>query len=356
MKKKVMLAMSGGLDSSVALLKLIENYDVIGVTLKLYENEDIGISNTNPSRSAKDILDAKNVAEKFGVEHLTFNFTDYFKANVINNFVDAYLKGVTPNPCIECNKYVKFAQMLRSAEALNCDYLATGHYARVEYDLTQNRYLLKKAIDSTKDQSYVLYNLTQDQLSKILLPMGEIKKADARNLADTSKLINADKPDSQDICFIPDGDYVKFIEHYTSSKLKPGNFVDKYGNLLGTHKGITHYTIGQRKGLGISLGKPIYVTSINADENTVTLGDKEDLMRSTLIAKDINFISIDKLESPLRCKAKTRYKQIEQPCTITPNYDYTVTVTFDEPGRAFTPGQAVVFYDDDIVIGGGTIQ
>ena len=355
MKKKVMLAMSGGVDSSVALLLLKEQYDVIGVTLKLFDNDTACIKTTKTCCSLSDVEDAKSVAARCGVDHYTFNFKELFKETVIKNFTTAYLKGETPNPCIDCNRYVKFEEMLKRAVALDCDYLATGHYARIEKDENNGRYLLKKALDDTKDQSYVLYNLTQDQLSKILFPMGEMKKSEARVLADSSNLVNANKPDSQDICFVPDGDYARFIEEYTGVKQKEGNFIDTKGNVLGTHKGISHYTIGQRKGLGIAMGKPVYVAGINPEDNTVVLGDENELMSTTLIATDVNLISIEKLDNPLKCKARTRYKQVEQPCTISQNPDGTVLVVFDNPQRAFTPGQAVVFYDDDIVIGGGTI-
>ena len=355
MKKKVMLAMSGGVDSSVALLLLKEKYDVIGVTLKLFDNDTACIKTTKTCCSLSDVEDAKSVAARCGVDHYTFNFKELFKETVIKNFTTAYLKGETPNPCIDCNRYVKFEEMLKRAVALDCDYLATGHYARIEKDENNGRYLLKKALDDTKDQSYVLYNLTQDQLSKILFPMGEMKKSEARVLADSSNLVNANKPDSQDICFVPDGDYARFIEEYTGVKQKEGNFIDTKGNVLGTHKGISHYTIGQRKGLGIAMGKPVYVAGINPEDNTVVLGDENELMSTTLIATDVNLISIEKLDNPLKCKARTRYKQVEQPCTISQNPDGTVLVVFDNPQRAFTPGQAVVFYDDDIVIGGGTI-
>ena len=356
MKKKVMLAMSGGVDSSVALLLLKEKYDVIGVTLKLFDNETICDKTSKTCCSLSDVEDAKSVAARCGIDHYTFNFKQLFKDTVIKNFTTAYLKGETPNPCIDCNRYVKFEEMLKRAVALDCDYLATGHYARIEKDEATGRYLLKKALDDTKDQSYVLYNLTQDQLSKILFPMGEMKKREARVLADSSNLVNANKPDSQDICFVPDGDYARFIEEYTGVKQKEGNFIDTKGNILGKHKGISHYTIGQRKGLGIAMGKPVYVIGINPEDNTVVLGDENELMNTTLIATDVNFISIEKLENPLKCKARTRYKQVEQPCTISQNHDGTVLVVFDNPQRAFTPGQAVVFYDNDIVIGGGTIK
>ncbi len=356
MKKKVMLAMSGGVDSSVALLLLKEKYDVIGVTLKLFDNEDIGIKPSRTCCSLSDVEDAKSVAARCGIDHYTFNFKDIFKNTVIKNFTSSYIRGETPNPCIDCNKYVKFDEMLKRAVALGCDYLATGHYARIEKDESTGRYLLKKALDETKDQSYVLYNLTQDQLSRILFPMGEMKKKDARVLADSSQLVNADKPDSQDICFVPDGDYARFIEKYTGITQEEGNFVNSQGNILGRHKGISHYTIGQRKGLGIAMGKPVYVVSINPEDNTVVLGDEKELMCDTLIAKNVNLISIEELSAPFKCKARTRYKQVEQPCTLYPNDDGTISVKFDTPQRAFTPGQAVVFYDGDVVVGGGTIS
>ncbi len=356
MKKKVMLAMSGGVDSSVALLLLKEKYDVIGVTLKLFDNDTACIKTTKTCCSLSDVEDAKSVTTRCGVDHYTFNFKELFKETVIKKFTTAYLQGETPNPCIDCNRYVKFEEMLKRAVALDCDYLATGHYARIEQDESTGRYLLKKALDDTKDQSYVLYNLTQDQLAKILFPMGEMKKSEARVLADSSNLVNANKPDSQDICFVPDGDYARFIEEYTGVKQKEGNFIDTKGNVLGIHKGISHYTIGQRKGLGIAMGKPVYVVGINPEDNTVVLGDDNELMSTTLIATNINLISIEKLDSPLKCKARTRYKQVEQPCTISQNSDGTVFVEFNNPQRAFTPGQAVVFYDNDIVIGGGTIK
>ncbi len=356
MKKKVMLAMSGGLDSSVALLLLKDKYDVIGVTLKLFEKDEIDEDTCSKTCcSSKDVEDAKSVAANHDIDHYTFNFKDTFDENVISRFVKSYLKGETPNPCIDCNKYIKFDQMLKRATGLDCDYLATGHYARIEKDETTGRFLLKKALDDTKDQSYVLYSLTQEQLSKILFPMGEMIKTEARQIADKNNFINANKPDSQDICFVPDGNYAKFIKEYSGEEFAQGNFIDKEGNVLGKHKGICHYTIGQRKGLGIALGKPAYVTEIDTENNTVTLGDESDLLKNTLVARDVNFISIEKLTKPLKVKARTRYKQIEQPCTISPNEDGTVLVTFDKAGRAFTSGQAVVFYDNDIVVGGGII-
>lgn len=356
MKKKVLLAMSGGLDSSVALLLLKEKYDVIGVTLKLFDRDDYDENCQKTCCSLKDVEDAKSVAAKYDVYHYTFNFKDCFKETVIDKFINSYKEGKTPNPCIDCNRYVKFSKLMTRADELGCDYLATGHYARIEKDEKTGRFLLKKAFDETKDQSYVLYNLTQQQLSRIIFPMGEIIKKDARVLAENNSLINAEKPDSQDICFVPDGKYAKFIEDYTGQKIPQGNFVDTSGNILGKHKGISHYTIGQRKGLGISLGKRMYVVDINPDDNTVVLGEENELLKSELIATDVNLISVASLDKPMRVYAKTRYKQKEQPCTISQNDDGTIKVVFDKPQRAITPGQAVVFYDGDIVVGGGTIK
>ncbi len=356
MKKKVMLAMSGGVDSSVALLLLKKKYDVVGVTMKLFENEDIGLNTSKTCCSLSDVEDAKSVAAKCSVDHYTFNFKNNFKENVIDRFIQSYQNGETPNPCIDCNRYVKFDEMLRRAQALECDYLATGHYARIHKDESTGRFLLKKALDESKDQSYVLFSLTQEQLSKILFPMGEMIKTDAREIALESGLINAEKPDSQDICFVPDGDYVSFIEKYTGASTPKGSFIDKNGNILGEHKGILHYTIGQRKGLGIALGKPVFVTEIDTINNTVSLGGEEELFKSELIAKDVNLISVDTLAEPMRVSAKTRYRHKEQPCTISSCENGNVKVVFDEPQRAITPGQAVVFYDGDIVVGGGTIM
>ena len=353
---KVLLAMSGGLDSSVALILLKKQYDVVGTTLRLYDSDEETTDGQKVCCSLRDVQDAKSVATKFDIDHYTFNFLDSFKKEVIDRFVCTYKNGETPNPCIECNRYIKFGELFGRAKVLKCDYLATGHYARIQKDESSGRWLLKKALDLTKDQSYVLYNLTQEQLSKTIFPMGEMKKSDARVLADEYSLVNAHKPDSQDICFVPNGKYAEFIEGYTHQKFPQGNFIDKDGNVLGTHKGICHYTIGQRKGLGIALGEPVFVTKIDVKNNTVTLGKSEDLFSRTLIATDLNFISIEKLDSPLKTTAKTRYKQAEQPCTLYPLEGGNVKVVFETPQRAITKGQAVVFYDGDIVVGGGKIM
>lgn len=353
---RVMLGMSGGVDSSVAayLLKK-DGYECVGATLKLYDNEQIGIDKTKTCCSLKDVEDAKSVAFKLDMRHYVFNFRANFEENVIKRFVQGYEKGSTPNPCIDCNKYIKFDQMLARARMLEFDYIATGHYARVEYDEKSHRYLLKKAVDFTKDQSYVLYMLTQDQLAHTLFPLGGLTKQQVREIAQQQGFLNAKKHDSQDICFVPDGRYVDFIEHYTSTKSKTGDFMDLQGNVLGKHKGIWHYTIGQGKRLGIALGKHCYVVDKNAQTNTVTLGDKQDLYCNGLIATDVNLISVEKLEKPMSVTVKTRYKQVEIPATISMEND-NIKVTFDNPVLSVTNGQAVVFYDGDVVVGGGTIS
>ncbi len=349
MKEKLMLAMSGGVDSSAALALLQEDYDVIGATLRLYGS------------SPQDVSDAKAVADRFGIEHHVFDMQELFRKHVLDDFVATYLSGGTPNPCIQCNKHIKFGALLDEAIKLGCRYYATGHYARVEYDKTLNRYLLKKALlqngeISPKDQSYVLYNLTQEQLSHIVLPLGYMEKSAVRSIAQDAGLINHSKPDSQDICFVPDGDYSSFIERYTGTPPEQGNFISTNGEVLGTHKGIIHYTVGQRKGLGIALGKPMFVIGKDAESNAVILGESEQLMRRSLTARDVNLISVDSLTAPLECKAKTRYTQAEQPCLITMLENGRAHVEFAQPQRATSAGQSVVFYDGDTVIGGGIIE
>lgn len=357
MNKKVMVAMSGGVDSSVAAAMLKEQgYDIIGVTLKLFGNEDIGITDkTKTCCALNDVEDARRVSFKLGFPHYVFNFTDKFKQQVINRFTESYLNAKTPNPCIDCNRYIKFTELLNRASSVDCEYIATGHYAIIEYDENINRYLLKKAKDKTKDQTYVLYNLTQQQLAKILLPLGNLRKSEIRKMAQERELINANKPDSQDICFVKDGDYARFIEEYTNTPSASGNFVDKFGNILGKHKGIIHYTIGQRKGLGLSFSQPMFVLVKDKETNEVVLGPSEDLFSNSLIATDVNLISIEELKMPMDVTAKSRYSQTEQPAVIYPLGNQDILVDFKHPQRAITPGQAVVFYDGDIVVGGGTI-
>ncbi len=356
--KKVMVAMSGGVDSSAALVVLKDKYELIGVTLKLHDGE-YEQNGQKTCCSLSDIEDARIVASRFDIMHYVYNFKDIFNEKVIKNFIDSYERCLTPNPCIDCNRYIKFEGLLERAVALDCDYIATGHYARIEFDEEKGRWLLKKANseegENDKDQSYVLYNLTQDQLSHVLFPLGSMKKSEVRRIAEENGLINAAKPDSQDICFVPDGNYASFIEKSTGRKSPAGDVVNSEGKVVGRHDGLINYTIGQRKGLGIAFGKPTYVIGKNSSDNTLVVGSEQELLKKSLIADDLNWISIPELTEPIICKAKTRYRMQEQPCVVYPEPDGRVYVEFNEPQRAITPGQRVVFYDGDIVIGGGVI-
>ncbi len=351
-----MIAMSGGVDSSVAAY-LMKNrgYDCIGATLKLYSNEDIQLDKNKTCCSLSDVEDARSVANRLGIPYYVFNFSDNFKEKVIDRFVDTYNKGGTPNPCIDCNRFIKFSRMLERAELMDCGHIVTGHYARVEFDSDTGRYLLKRAADKNKDQTYVLWALTQSQLSKTFLPVGELTKPQVREIAEECGFLNAEKPDSQDICFVPDGDYARFIEAYTGKKSPDGDFISE-GRVVGKHKGIIHYTLGQRKKLGISLGHQIYVTGIDPFKNTVTLGDEKELFSSSLDAHDINIIAADRLDSPTRVTVKVRYAHKEAPATIIQTDEDTLHVEFDEPQRAITRGQSVVAYDGDTVVCGGIID
>ncbi len=356
--KKVMVGMSGGVDSSAAAMLLREQgYDVTGVTLKMFSDEDIVQAQKEGKTccALSDVLDARSVAHRLGFEHIVFNFKDCFRENVMQNFADSYLCGQTPNPCIDCNRYVKFDKMLRRAIELEFDYIATGHYAINEYDENTGRYLLKRPKDRSKDQTYVLYSLTQFQLAHTLFPLGNLEKSQVRILAENAGLVNADKPDSQDICFVPDGNYVEFIRKFSGISPKSGDFTDMDGNILGKHKGIINYTVGQRKHLGISLGKPAYVVRKDIEKNTVVLGDEKDLYTNILYAHDVNLISVPEISSPMIITAKTRYSQKDSPAVLSYKGNGIYTVDFDNPQRAVTSGQAVVFYDGDIVVGGGTI-
>jgi len=356
MVKKALIAMSGGVDSSVAayLLKQ-QGFDCTGITMKLFGNEDIGEGGEKRCCSLEDTADARNVAYAMGIPFFVYNFAEDFKKQVISRFIESYQSGATPNPCIDCNRYIKFEKLLCRAKQLGMDFIATGHYAGIEYDAGSGRHLLKKAADKTKDQSYVLYAMTQEQLSHTQFPLGALNKSEVRGIAREQGFVNADKHDSQDICFVRNGDYAEFIEQYTGKKNEEGDFVDVHDAVLGRHKGIIRYTIGQRKGLGLSLKRPLYVHAKNVEENTVTLCERDGLFAKTLYASDFNWIACEKISSPIRVKTKIRYNQTEQWSTVTQTSHDTVHVEFDEPQWAIAKGQAAVLYDGDVVVGGGTI-
>ncbi len=351
---KILVAMSGGVDSSVAAKLLLDGgNECTGCTMKLYNNEDAGISRAHTCCSLDDAEDARSVAYRLGMEHFVFNFSGDFREKIIDKFVNSYCRGLTPNPCIDCNRYMKFDKLFDRADILGCDHIATGHYARIEEQ--GGKYLLKKAADPAKDQSYVLYSMTQKQLARTLFPLGGMCKDETRKIAEKSGFLNAKKPDSQDICFVPDGDYAHVIELYTGKKSVPGNFVDTSGKVLGQHRGIIHYTIGQHRRLGIDLPGKRYVCRICPKSNTVVLGTAEELFSREVFAEDFNWISGKAPAAPFRCKAKIRYRQPEQWATVTPIGEGAARIVFDEPQRAVTPGQAAVLYDGEIVLGGGVI-
>lgn len=356
MKQKALVAMSGGVDSSVAAYLMREaGYETTGVTMRLYDNETIGRSSAKTCCSLADIEDACSIANRLGIYYIVYDFRKEFDQEVIRRFIEAYERGETPNPCIECNRYLKFDHLFQCGQEIGGDYIVTGHYAIIEYDRGSRRYLLRKSSDLSKDQSYVLFPLTQEQLARTKFPLGAMHKTETRRIAEEQGFVNAHKHDSQDICFVPDGDYAGFIEHYTRKAFPPGHFVDRDGNILGEHRGIIHYTIGQRKRLGIALGHPAYVTSIHPEQNEVVLGSNEDLFTRELEAKDFNWIVCDPPKSELRASARIRYKHRESPARIIPTGEDTVKIIFDEPQRAITRGQSVVLYDGDYVVGGGTI-
>ena len=351
---KVLIAMSGGVDSSVAAFLMKEHgCECIGATMKLFHNEDIGVSRIKTCCSLEDVEDARLVALRLVIPYYVFNFSDDFKGQVIDRFISSYERGATPNPCIDCNRYLKFERLYERARILGCDAIVTGHYARIEQE--NGRWLLKKSLDESKDQSYVLYSLTQEQLAHTRMPLGAMHKSETRRIAEEQGFYNADKPDSQDICFVPDGDYAGFIARYTGRDCPTGDFVDESGRVLGRHKGIVHYTVGQRKGLGIAADAPLYVKRIDAQENRVVLSGNDALFSRELTANDFNWIAYDVPPRELRATARVRYHQREQAATVTVLSDGRVHLVFDEPQRAITPGQAVVLYDGDTVLGGGTI-
>ena len=354
---RVAVAMSGGVDSSAAAFLLKEaGHDLIGITMKLFDTGDAGVEGESACCSLDDAEDARAVARQLGFPHYVFNFSRPFRAQVMDRFACAYERGETPNPCIDCNKYLKFGALLQRARELDRDYVATGHYVRLEHDQGSGRWLLRKALHPEKDQSYVLYNLTQDQLSHSLFPLGGLSKPEIRAIAAEHGLINARKGESQDICFVPDGDYAAFIRRHTGREYPSGPFLDQEGNVLGTHTGIVDYTVGQRRGLGVSSNRGrLYVKEVRPRDNTVVLSDNASLFARSLTADRLNLIPLDRLDAPLRLRAKIRYRMAEQPCTVEQTGPDRVRVVFDQPQRAITPGQAVVFYDGDLVVGGATI-
>jgi tRNA-specific 2-thiouridylase len=343
-RKKALIAMSGGVDSSVAAyLSLQEGFDCVGGTMELL---------CQPSSDADD---ARAVAARLGMDFHVFSMQQEFRQQVMDKFVRCYEEGLTPNPCVDCNRTLKFGALLEQALALGCDYVVTGHYCRIEKDESTGRYGLYKAVDTAKDQSYFLYSLGQHQLEHTRFPLGELSKEDARKIAEEQGFINARKKDSQDICFIPDGDYLEFIKEYTGKSYPCGDFLDENGKVVGKHNGAIGYTRGQRKGLGLAMGQPVYVLAKDMETNTVTVGSNEALFSTTLVADDWNFFPFDTLTAPLRCMAKARSRMVEQPATVYPMENGKVKVVFDAPQRALTTGQAIVLYEGDAVIGGGTI-
>lgn len=354
--KRVVVGMSGGVDSSVTAYLLKEQgYDVIGVTMQIWQDEKRECMEDNGGCCGYSAVDdARMVAEKIGIPYYVLNFKKEFKQSVIDYFIEEYSKGKTPNPCIACNRYVKWESLLNKALALDADYIATGHYAKIEKNPKNGRYVIKTANTEAKDQTYALYNLTQFQLEHTLMPIGNYTKDEVRQIARDIGLVVADKPDSQDICFVTDGDYAKFIKENSNIRIKQGNFVDINGNVLGKHKGITNYTIGQRKGLGISFGKPMYVSEIRADKNEVVLTENEGLFKNSVLIKDFNFMSVEDIEGEVKVLGKLRYSQKQAPCIIRKKGDM-IEAIFEQEQRAVTPGQAAVFYDGDYVLGGGTI-
>lgn len=355
-KKKVVVGMSGGVDSSVAAYLLKEQgYDVIGVTMQIWQDEEHTIQEENGGCCGLSAVDdARRVASELEIPYYVMNFKKEFKRDVIDYFIKEYQQGRTPNPCIACNRYVKWESLLKRSMDIGADYIATGHYARI-VKLENGRYTLMRSTTIAKDQTYALYNLTQEQLSHTLMPVGEYSKEEVRDIAERIHLQVANKPDSQDICFVPDGDYATFIEQSTGEKIQPGNFVDMDGHVLGQHKGIIHYTVGQRKGLGLSLGRPVFVIEIRPETNEVVIGDHEDSLSWIVRANCINFMSVEDLDEEKRVFAKIRYNHKGAWCTVKKTGQDEIVCTFDEPQRAITPGQAIVLYDGDYVLGGGTI-
>ena len=353
--RRALIAMSGGVDSSVAAyLMLRGGYECEGVTMRLTRNETLGQSSFHTCCSEEDIEAAAEVAFDLDMPYKVLDYVADFREKIIEKFVRVYEQGGTPNPCIDCNKCMKFDKLLEYAKENGFDCVVTGHYARIEQDEKTGRFLLKKGLDESKDQSYVLYNLTQEQLSHIRLPLGSLHKSAVRAIASEQGFVNAEKHDSQDICFVPDRDYGSFMEGFTGKHYPPGDFLAPDGSVIGKHRGAVRYTLGQRRGLGIAAGDRIYVYAKDMEKNTVSVGPEELLFTKTVWANDLNWISVPELTEPMRVTARTRYHQSEQAATAYPEGEF-VRLEFDEPQRAVTPGQALVIYDGDVVVGGGTI-
>jgi len=359
--------MSGGVDSStVAAILKRQGHDIIGLSMQLWNQRRTrgpdGEFLSSRCCSLDDIYDARRVAQELDFPFYVINLEEEFERSVVQPFVDQYLNGQTPIPCVACNSRLKFDKLLELAEAIDAEKVATGHYARVEYDRSIGRYLLRKGLDRAKDQSYFLFDLTQEQLARTLFPLGGLTKSEVRRIACENRLPVAEKAESQEICFIPDGDYARFIENYVKDALGSaglpageGEIVSIGGKLLGKHNGVHHYTIGQRRRLGIAAPEPLYVVRIESRKNRVVVGTKDDLLSSKLVANRVNWIAIPELIEPIRISARVRYRHLEAPATVYPLAERRVQVEFDEPQRAITPGQAVVFYDGDLVVGGGWI-
>ena len=350
---RALVAMSGGVDSAVAaLLTQRAGYECVGCTMRLHGGDGPDAP-AGSCCSLRDVEDARSVAHRLGMPYYVFNFSDDFEEKIIAKFAESYFAGRTPNPCIDCNRYMKFEKLFDRADVLGCEYVVTGHYARIEEE--NGRFLLKRGLDPAKDQSYVLYAMTQAQLRRTLFPLGGLTKDRTRAIAAENGFVNADKPDSQDICFVPDGDYAAAIERFTGKKSPPGNFVDPDGNVLGTHKGIIRYTVGQRRGLGIPAEKKYYVTRVDPVSNTVTLSFGEGLFTDTVTVREPNLIAVDRIEGEMRVQAKIRYRHPAQPAVVTQPDENTLVLKFDAPQRAVTAGQAAVLYLGDTVLGGGVI-
>ena len=356
MGKKVVVGMSGGVDSSVAayLLKQ-QGYDVVGVTMQIWQDESHEeIENKGGCCGLSAVDDARRVAAMLDIPYYVMNFKSEFKRDVIDYFVREYLAGRTPNPCIACNRYVKWESLLTRSIQIGADYIATGHYARI-CELPNGRYAIRNSVTAKKDQTYALYNLKQEQLKRTLMPIGDYTKEQVRKIAEDIGLMVAGKPDSMEICFVPDNDYASFIEKETGVTSVPGDFVDVDGNVIGKHKGVIHYTVGQRKGLGIALGKPAFVVAIRPEQNQVVIGEDRDVYTERLYANNLNFMSVGNITEPVHVKAKIRYSHEGAYCTVRKIDSDTIECIFDQPVRAVTPGQAVVLYDGEYVLGGGTI-